>query len=280
MRKLIFLLILFGFFSLLADALEEKMLSDAYTIKKNIQEFIDLNNRELLDENEKDENSLKKLDEFVDKKINVYEKSLKEATSSYIKKKGYIAFEKFLKGKTADIVGIIVGVENGTFILLNYVKGTIYYNYKSLSLVSNLVEEQSKESTGKSQKNSWNILRKSKHIGSNTTEQTFFRNNEPIAQHILKDGIIYKTKGEQIEGIIGCYNEDGKFVSTTEYKSNKKNGKETVFYDNEKIMKEIWWIDDKLNGETKSFYENGQIKNIISFQDGVAEGLDKATSFL
>ena len=275
MKKTLFILILFGFFSLLADALEEKMLSDAYTIKKNIQEFIELNKQELLDDAEKDENILKKLDEFVDKRIAVYEKSLKEATVIYIKKKGYVAFEKFLKGKTMDIVDIIIGVENGTFNLINYTKGTLYYNYKSLSLLSNLVGEQSKENTEKRKEKSWDIIRKSKHIGNDITEHTFFRNNEPIAQHIFKDGIISKIKGEKIEGIVGCYNEDGEFISETEYKSNKKNGKETLFYDNGKIMTERWLVDDKLSGETKSFYENGQIKNIFNFKDGVAEGPSK-----
>jgi len=275
MKKMIFLLILFGFFSLLADTLEEKMLSDAYTIKKNIKEFIDLNNEELFDDAEKDENSLKKLDEFVNKKITVYEKSLKETIVIYIKKKGYAAFEKFLKGKTMDIADIIIGVENGTFNLMNYTKGTVYYNYKSLSLLSNLIGEQSKENTEKGKKDSWDIIRKSKHIGNDITEHTFFRNNEPIAQHIFKDGIIYKIKGEKIEGIVGCYNEDGEFVSKTEYKSNIKNGKETSFYDSGNILMVSEWIDGKANGERRDFYENGQIKNIFNYREGIATGAFK-----
>lgn len=96
--------------------------------------------------------------------------------------------------------------------------------------------------------------------------------NGPVFEYFengkVKD--IFFLKDDIIQGVYLEYNKSGNIVKYQSYSNNKRNGKNALFFENTKFLKEISnYTNDTLNGRYLSFYEiNNSLKERYNYYKG------------
>ncbi|MDD4178860.1 MAG: FxLYD domain-containing protein [Candidatus Margulisbacteria bacterium] len=115
-----------------------------------------------------------------------------------------------------------------------------------------------------------------KDASGNPQEITFYENNKIIAHKFFDEfGKAKEVAGNIPDGLVSRYYSEGKLELLVQYKGNKRNGKQIVYYENGNIKNDCYLKDDLFDGIQNTYNEYGDLQSTTNYVAGKKNGTIK-----
>ena len=127
MRRLVAFLVFIGFCSICFAGEGDKLIEQAYKIKKNLSEFEKMDKAALGAKSDEETGDIyEKMAKFLEKNVDKEVEMLKGMIEKFVKKSGYVKFEKLVEKINPEIKKIIYDTEADNFHYSKYVNTPFY----------------------------------------------------------------------------------------------------------------------------------------------------------